>query len=141
MALDEETLARVNSNTLNLGSMGGNASVMNATLMFENTYSISQAPLYSVGATPYFGENQVEITERNKNGIYIDAIGQVLDDNVKAVLTAKGLTVDKKYFAPRVKAYANRDAMKLDAEVNATSLATFNSNYWTIVDGVPVWNF
>ena len=141
MSLDETTLALVNSDTLKLGSMGGNASVMNATLMFENTYSISQAPLYSVGATPYFGENQVEITERNKNGIYIDAIGQVLDDNVKAVLTAKGLTVDKKYFAPRVKAYANRDAMKLDAEVNATSLATFNSNYWTIVDGVPVWNF
>ena len=66
---------------------------------------------------------------------YLEYYTRAIPDNNVAILT-----LDKKYFAPRVKAYANRDAMKLDAEVNATSLATFSADYWTIVDGVPTWN-
>ena len=112
---------------------------MSNSLMFENVYSISKAPLYSEGTTPYFAENKVEITERNTNGIYITAIGNVLDANVTAVLTAKGLTLAKNYFAPRVKSYDDYTAMAKDATENEASLAKFSSDYWVVSNGVPTW--
>ena len=139
--VSEETLNKVYANTLTYGTIGGNKTAdMSNALMFENVYSISKVPLYTVGTTPYFGENQVEVTGRNANGIYITSIGNVLDSKVTTLLTSKGLTLDKKYFAPRVKAYDTYADMAKDAEANATSLAMFDSKYWTVVNGVPYWN-
>ncbi len=141
VAITDEVLAKINANTLKVGTIGGNKTAdMSNSLMFDNVYSISKAPLYAEGTTPYFAENQVEITERNANGIYINAIGNVLDSKVTDVLTGKGLTLDKKYFAPKVKAYVDYATMAQDAEANEAKLANFSSAYWTVTNGVPVWN-
>ena len=130
-------VAKINNNTLKVGSIGGNKTAdMSNSLMFENVYSISKAPLYAEGSTPYFAENQVEITERNKNGIYITAIGSVLDSKVTDVLNGKSLTLAKNFFAPRVKAYDDYAAMK----AANNDYKSFSADYWTIVNGVPVWN-
>ena len=37
----------------------------------------------------------------------------------------------------QIKQYANDNAWKADT---ANSYTSFNSAYWTIVDGVPTWN-
>ncbi len=42
-------------------------------------------------------------------------------------------------YMPKVKQYINADAMKLDAEANAETLAKFSTDCWTIANGVPVW--
>ena len=39
-----------------------------------------------------------------------------------------------------VKAYDDYIQMAQDNEANLESLATFNTDYWTIVNGYPMWN-
>ena len=130
----------------NFGTFGGNEShsgQMNKGFMYENCYSISKTPIYmkSNNGIQYIhlAENQVEITERNKNGYWIDAIGDVTNQLIAQIAKTNKKTFELQDVAPGIKAYDDYGKMTQDAKANADSLETFNKKYWTVVNGVPYW--
>ncbi len=113
-------------------------SMVNATSSYKNVYSISTAPVLSA-SLPGFAENQVEFT-LNQAGSSVIAVGNVIDEQVNEILALHGKTLTTGNVLVGLRAYDSYEAMALDSEANSDSLATFDSKYWTVVNGVPKWN-
>ena len=119
--------------------MFGSSYFASTVSAYKDSYAISTAPVLQRAAMPGFAENQVEFT-LSEDGKKIASVGKVLDSQVTEVLNRCDKTLTIEHVLVGLRAYDNYEAMKLDATANADSLATFDSNYWTIVDGEPVWN-
>ena len=107
---------------------------------YNNCYAISTAPVLAREKMPGFAENQVEFTVSKVGNSYkVVEVGKVLDDQVNKILSQfkKELTVD--YVLVGLRTYDDYNEMALDATANADSLATFDSKYWTIENGVPTF--
>ena len=103
-----------------------------ATTSYKNCYSISTAPVLQYKKMPGFAENQVEYT---LTGNKVTAVGNVLDEQVNEVLERCGKTLAVDYVIVGLRAYDDYKAMADDNN----DYASFSADYWTIVDGVPVW--
>ena len=119
-------------------------SMANSTDSYVNCFAISTAPLlqYKRGDTilPGFGENQVEFTLAKTTYSYkVDTVGAILDNKVKTILSRYATELKVDHVLVGLRAYDTYEAMALDAEANAEILATFDSAYWTVSNGVPVW--
>ncbi len=139
---DEDT-APIMSSILNgnaFGTIGGGQADLSKAHVFESVYSISKAPVYLRDTKPYFGENQIAHTLEGEAGKEtVTAVGEVLDPRVTKYLGVKGLTPNVGMIAMGVRVYDDFTAMANDKEANAESLATFDTNYWVVVNGVPYW--
>ena len=67
--------------------------------------------------------------------------GAYADEDIKNVYVISGAVLSSSTDEiAGVKRYASVGDMALEATDNAESLGTFNSKYWTVVNGVPTWN-
>ncbi len=135
--VDDDTQALIDQGKSFFTFGSSKNSMANAVETYNNCYSISTAPVLSYSAMPGFAENQVEYTLGvAQYGFKVETVGNILDTQVDELLTVHGkeLTVD--HVLVGLRAYDNYEAMGLDV---ANDYSSFSANYWTIVNGVPVW--
>ena len=143
----------IDSNVQNFIDNGGhfymigasNGSMAGSITSYSNCYAITTAPVLSHSKTPGFAENQVEYTivkgEYDFSTGKVGEVGEILDRQVKTILSRNGLTLSVGNVLVGLRVYDTYEDMSKDSLANTESLATFDSKYWTIVNGVPYWNF
>ena len=104
--------------------------------LYRNSFVISKGPLNlrtASNAVTYLGvaENKVTVT---------DGVVTTTDATINAILSAFNYTLTTANIMPGVKSYNTYAEMAQDATANAEMLATFDSKYWTVINGVPFFN-
>ena len=154
------TVLRTTSNKGNISTFAPHKQKLSTAGVFTDCYSISYAPIgcsqpqdrNATWSSFVMAENQVVLTPNAETGRTDVAgandwattvLGTVNFDKIVKKTTAE-LAIDVVY---GIKAYNTiadmaNDYVEVEGEKvynNATSLATFSSAYWTVVNGVPTW--
>ena len=108
----------------------------------EPTYN-ADYKIASVGSTMTYGENETElhhVYDYFTNPVSIGGLG-LKNPTVQSVMANIG-DVTKITTAPNVRVYESFSEMSLDSsDRHAENLVEFTASpYWTIVDGMPIWN-
>ena len=137
--LDEAELNRVKGNGIFASIAHLNYNVANYKNFYKNCVAISQAPLgmeVSNGVIKNDGTHYRLSVAPNKVTIDGDVI-TTSNETLNAILTATNYTLQPINIATGVVSYDTAEDMAKDATNNADLLASFDSKYWTIVNGVP----
>ncbi len=115
-------------------------SMAGSTSTYKDCYAITTAPVLQSKKMPGFAENQLEFTlVEAEFGYRVDTVGAILDNQVKTIINRNGLTLSADHVLVGLRVYDNYEEMTKDIYSNIESLATFDTKYWTIVNGVPTW--